>query len=266
MAAIKAWRFSNTVLLHESYAMFHLGGLLKLFALFFLLALFTAIGYSQSRPPAMQVTRPAPNTWLVCHGDSITFGAGLLSPATQTYPALVWQAAITAHPTLAFGLWAFGINGQGFSYVYPPSSDFPNLTVDAVNRVDPVLPMSGTHYLVIFAGTNDIFLNNKTGTEAGALNLTYIDARIAAGWPAANICVGTMLPRQNAHEADRTTYNGLIRSNAVLRGYKVCDFAANSTIGDAGDENNTTYYSDTIHPTAAGQVIIAGVISAALFP
>lgn len=75
-----------------------------------------------------------------------------------------------------------------------------------------------------------------------------------------------MLPRQNQKESDRTTYNGLIRSNAAGMGYKVCDFAANSTIGDAGDENNTTYYSDQIHPTAAGHVILQQIITATMFP
>jgi len=95
---------------------------------------------------------------------------------------------------------------------------------------------------------------------------TYLNARISAGWTAGNICVGTMLPRQGQKESDRSTYNGLIRSNAAGMGYKVCDFAADTRIGDAGDENNTTYYSDTIHPTAAGQQILADIIKSAIFP
>lgn len=162
----------------------------------------------------------------------------------------------------------FGINGQGLNYVYPvaPSNTFGTLTADAVTRVDPVLANSGTKYLVIFAGTNDIFLNSTSGANTWLLLKAYIEARIAAGWSAANICVVTMLPRQGQHESDRTAYNSAIRSNQATYGYKIADVAANSTIGDAGDENNTTYYLDTIHPTAAGHVIIQGIISAALFP
>jgi lysophospholipase L1-like esterase len=162
----------------------------------------------------------------------------------------------------------FGINGQGLNYVYPvaPSNTFGTLTADAVTRVDPILSRAGDKYLIIFAGTNDIFLNSTSGAATWTLLQTYINARISAGWTAANICVVTMLPRQNTKESDRTTYNGLIRSNAAGMGYKVADAGADATIGCAGCENNTTYYADTIHPTAAGHLIIQGLISAALFP
>lgn len=151
--------------------------------------------------------------------------------------------------------------------MYPSSSTYGTLTADAITRVDPLLPYnSGNNYLVIFAGTNDIFLNGTTGANTWTLLQAYINARIAAGWTAANICVVTMLPRQGQHESDRTAYNNLIRSNAAGMGYKVADAGADATIGCAGCENNTTYYSDTIHPTAAGHVIIANLISAVLFP
>ena len=164
--------------------------------------------------------------------------------------------------------WNLGINGQGLNYVYPvpPSNTFGTLIADAVTRVDPFLAYSGNKRLVIFAGTNDIFLNGTSGAATWTLLETYINARIAAGWSAANIFVVTMLPRQNGHESDSTTYNNSIRSNAAGMGYKVADVAANATIGCAGCENNTTYYSDTIHPTAAGHLIIQGIITAVPFP
>lgn len=195
-------------------------------------------------------------------------GAGLGSPSTQSYPHLVTLAAQAADPARYFETWNFGINGQGLNYVYPspPSNSYGTLTADAVTRVDPILSRDGTKYLVIFAGTNDIWLNSTTGAGAWTLLETYINARISAGWTVGNICVGTMLPRQNGNESARTTYNGLIRGNAAGMGYKVCDFAADSRIGDAGDENDATYYSDTIHPTAAGQAILSQIILSTLFP
>lgn len=154
------------------------------------------------------------------------------------------------------------------NYIYPVASanTFGTLTADAVTRVDPLLSNTGDKYLIIFAGTNDIFLNGTSGAATWTLLESYINARISAGWTAGNICVGTMLPRQGAHEADRTTLNSSIRSNAAGMGYKVCDFAADSRIGDAGDENDATYYSDTIHPTAAGQAILSQIILSTLFP
>ena len=154
------------------------------------------------------------------------------------------------------------------NYVYPipPSSDYGTLTADAVTRIDPLRYQVSNSYLIIFAGTNDIHVNGTSGAATWALLEAYINARIAAGWPAGNICVGTMLPRQNQHEADRTALNTAIRSNAAGMGYIVADFAADTTIGDAGDENNATYYADTIHPTAAGHAIMATIIINALFP
>ena len=188
--------------------------------------------------------------------------------ANQRFSALVtteYRAANVSRPTEEYN---FGINGQGLNYIYPvaPSNSFGTLTADALGRVDWVLASSGTKYLVIFAGTNDRFLNGTSGAGVWALLQAYINARIAAGWVPGNICVGTMLPRQGAYETDRAALNSSIRSNAATLGYKVCDFAADSRIGDAGDENNATYYSDTIHPTAAGHAILAAIVKAALFP
>lgn len=176
-----------------------------------------------------------------------------------------YRAANLSKPTEEYN---FGINGQGLNYVYPvaPSNSYGTLTADALNRVDLVLANTGTKYLVIFAGTNDIFLNSTSGAATWTLLEAYIDARIAAGWTAGNICVGTMLPRQNYNESHRTALNSAIRSNAAAMGYKICDFAADNRIGDAGDENNATYYGDAIHPTAAGHVILAEIIRSTLFP
>lgn len=171
-------------------------------------------------------------------------------------------------PTTVVQVLNYGISGQSFDYVYgvPPSNSFGNLTQDALARVDIVLNRDGQKYLVIFAGTNGIFLKGNSGNTEATLNLAYLDARLAAGWPAGHICNGTMLPRQNQHESDRTTYNTTIRTGSTSRGVKICDFAANATIGCAGCENNTTYFGDTVHPLAAGHVIMGQIVKDALFP
>ena len=234
-----------------------------------LLVLFPVTGCSQSNPVRVgKPTYPAQTIWLACHGDSITYGETTTDPATKAYPYLVYNEIRTANPSWVWGYGNYGITGQGFGYVYPypPSNTFGNLTQDAVTRIDPILTYSGTKYLVIFAGTNDIFLNGRNAAQTWALLQTYLNARISAGWTPANICVGTMLPRQSLNESIRTTYNASIRSNVPGMGCKVCDFAANATMGEAGDENNTTYYSDTIHPTDAGQAILAQIVKDTLFP
>lgn len=218
-------------------------------------------------PVLGRAARAAPDTWLVCHGDSITQGYGTTGYQTtedKAYPALV----AVAQSANVFGLINLGINGQGLNYVYnvAPSNSYGTLTADAVTRADPILAYVGAKYLVIFAGTNDIHLNATSGAACWTLMQTYINARISAGWTPSHICVCTMLPRQGAHESDRTTFNGSIRSNAAGMGYVVADIGANPTIGDAGDENSSTYYLDTIHPKDAGHAIIAPIVKAALFP
>jgi phospholipase/lecithinase/hemolysin len=134
-----------------------------------------------------------------------------------------------------------------------------------VTRVDPLRYQVTPSYLVIFAGTNDIHVNGTSGAATWTLLETYINARISAGWTAANICVVTMLPRQNAHEADRTAYNNAIRSNQATYGYVIADMDL-TALGVAGAENNTALFADQIHPTAAGHVMLQTSISAVLFP
>ena len=212
------------------------------------------------------VTRTAPDTFIAFHGDSITDGVGTSdygygNANQKAYPYLV-TSSIVGH---TFGFVRDGINGQGLNYVYsqPPSSYFGTLTQDAVARIDTtLLQPNSAKYLVIFAGTNDIFLNGASGAATATLLQTYIAARISAGWIANHICVVTMLPRQGAHESDRTALNTSTRSNAAGVGYLVADVAADPTIGPAGSENNTTYYnSDNIHPKDAGQAIIGNIVT-----
>lgn len=211
--------------------------------------------------------RPTPDVWIIAHGDSITQGVGTTNAETKSYPFLLYSQQTAAHSSTVYTEINYGINGQGLNYIYgvAPSNSYGTLTQDAVTRIDPFLAQSGTKYLIIFAGTNDIFLNSISGANTWTLLLAYINARISAGWAANRICVVTMLPRQGSHESDRTAYNGAIRSNQGSMGYLIADAAANSTLGDAGDKNNATYYADTIHLTDSGQAVLAGIISAQLF-
>ena len=171
-----------------------------------------------------------------------------------------------ANPSKATEAYNFGINGQSFDYVYPvaPSNNFGTLAADALGRVDWVLSNTGTKYLVIFAGTNGIHLKRNSGATEAALALAYVDARITAGWTAANICLVTMLPRQGQYESERTMFNAALRTGAAVRGVKLADLDM-TALGAAGAEFNVALYQDLIHPTAAGHMTIADTITAALF-
>ncbi len=81
----------------------------------------------------------------------------------------------------------------------------------------------------------------------------------------------TILPRDSfgavnpAFETARQTWNTWVRANAVSTGIDaIADVGADATIGQAGQEDNLTYYVDGTHTTAAGDAIVQGLVIAAI--
>ncbi|MDZ4688349.1 MAG: hypothetical protein SH850_25020, partial [Planctomycetaceae bacterium] len=70
------------------------------------------------------------------------------------------------------------------------------------------------------------------------------------------VVVGTMLPRLSVPDATRLSFNALIMADSTSWNAK-CDFGAEATMGQYANVNNPTYYLDGIHPTAAGQALLA---------
>jgi lysophospholipase L1-like esterase len=80
----------------------------------------------------------------------------------------------------------------------------------------------------------------------------------------ASMIVLTNLPSTTGTEVSRQAWNTLIRNGGSCS-YTVADVGNDSTIGQAGQNANLTYYqSDGIHPTAAGDAIIATYLKTAL--
>ena len=69
-----------------------------------------------------------------------------------------------------------------------------------------------------------------------------------------------------SYDADKDAYDSLILTNAKAFGADgVIDFAANPLLGADGATSNATYFqSDAIHPTEAGQQLLANAASNAL--
>lgn len=201
---------------------------------------------------------------ILAHGDSITLGT---TGTTTPYLPIV-AASVLSGKAITADYRNCGVDGNGWNYAYtsnPPTVQ--NLTQGAYENVDRYLSATLTNYLICFAGTNDIHLNSKTGAQAYAYFQTYIAARIAAGWPAANICVCAMLPRQGIKETERGDYNTALVGGASTYGYKLARLDQNANIGLAGCDADTTYFNtDRIHPKNAGQTVIAATIYAAMFP
>lgn len=216
--------------------------------------------HSGSLSPADGVIGAAAPTWnLVSHGDSITQGTG---PAF--FPYLVLLARSLRQQGASVSYKNRGISGQGFGYAWGPSNKFGTLTADATN-VDDARDASATNNrLIVFAGTNDIWLNATTGAATYTLLTTYISARISAGWVANEIVILTCLPREGEAEAtDTNTFNSSIRSGYAGLGVRLCDIAADAYFA-SGWQNDTAKCSDTIHPTQAGQLKIAQLLELAI--
>lgn len=140
------------------------------------------------------------------------------------------------------------------------------MNTQAATQVDPYyLASRSKNVAVLWAGTNDLALNESlSAADLFALSETWVTGRQAVGF---KTVIGTLLPKSYAgtpanYESRRLAYNALLRSSSSADA--IADMAANTTIGDAGDETNTTYYVDLLHLTAAGNVIVAGIVKTAI--
>jgi len=121
-------------------------------------------------------------------------------------------------------------------------------------------PNAGQNVYSIFGGTNDIATNNTPTFTYGQILKAVQTAKLAGLRP----FVWTMLDRQSL-QTGKNALNTLIRSGAVVNGYYLVDGAQNALLGADGASTNTTYFqADLIHPTAAGQVLLAAAGSAAI--
>jgi lysophospholipase L1-like esterase len=195
---------------------------------------------------------------LVADGDSIT--AGLVA---NTLP---WPTQVG---TIIGGTWTISNRAV-------PSQTLADMESDASIEIDGLFGHEYTRaILVCFAGTNDIYGNvDADDTAATTLSRlsTYCTARNAVGW---DLVVVTMLPRtvttgslpavQQTHfNSRRAAFNTSVRANYLTYADRLADVALNTTIGEDGDQSDTTYYQDGVHPTNAGAAILASEILAVL--
>jgi len=135
-------------------------------------------------------------------------------------------------------------------------SSIPELETRAATLDAKLTTASKTHknVLVLWAGFNDIVTFGMP-TAYNTLK-SYVEDRVAAGWL---VFVYTITPSSAYDiEANRTTFNGLLRSDLALNeNVRICD---TDTISELDDASNTTYYSDGTHPTDAGLALAATLV------
>jgi lysophospholipase L1-like esterase len=187
----------------------------------------------------------------VAEGDSITRG---------TYSSLLSYANLLNEVS-------GGLHRGNVSNLAVGSSQVTGLVSRAATTDTYLQSGQRVNVLSVLIGVNDQ-VSGGLSTSTFLTNLaSYCNARRTAGW---KVVVATLLPGtetaliSSGYEAWRQTVNTAIRGWVSTNCDAVADFAASSTMGDEADANNTTYYSDKVHPTLAGQYVLAPIMAAAV--
>ncbi len=173
---------------------------------------------------------------LVFDGDSITAGAGA-TPFSNS-----------VSPSDSFTKFNLGASGMYMRWLQSLAQSVDNLYA----------PLAAQNVVVIFAGSND--LSGNAATVHNYLS-AYCRERRKLGW---KVVVLTMISR-NGKDADKNAYNALIRQNWRSYADELADIAEDPNLGADGAYANSTYFqADGVHPTNAGQSLIAQYVQAAV--
>lgn len=163
---------------------------------------------------------------LVACGDSITFGFGLS-------PWLAWPKIL--------GRDVIGRDVANLGVSFATVADLPKLA----------RPANGAGDCFVMIGSNDIFLYNQTAAVTLAALAPWVSAREADGWTVYVQCS----PIRNGtagQKAELADYNATLVST-----YDAPDISLDNRVGGLADPLNPAYFQDGIHPTAAGQQVLA---------
>jgi len=184
------------------------------------------------------------NPPLVFVGDSITRGAYVANGSQ--YASLV--AAAKGDRCVPINI------GKDGMYIFEMAAE------SASKAALYYKPTLANNTVVIAGGTNDIFVGIISNVAYANFLTCCINWR-AAGF---KVVAVTILPMGATVEAQRLQYNQFIRNNPSY--YDVlADIGNDGTIGQSGQNLNTTYYNtDHVHPIAAGHSIIASYVIPAI--
>lgn len=124
-------------------------------------------------------------------------------------------------------------------------------------------PAADLNVCVVQAGGGDMRAGVTAASVYDALR-SYCLQRRSAGF---KVVVLSILPsgRPEAFEAARLAFNAMLRDTWSSFADGLADVAADSRIGDAGDQYDSLFYlTDELHLTAAGQAVMASVTAPVL--
>lgn len=207
-----------------------------------------------------KINTPAPfNKRIICHGNSLTYGASTTNPATKSYPGL-----LQAEPNIVAlngKVYNKGVNGQ----------TTPQMIANGAAEVDSLYDSTVRTILIGWEGGNDLANNIITGTEAYNNLVTYYNARRTAN-PRIKIIAITIPYRDQTlftHSSGKSdaTYNAerLIMNNLLITNYTafsdaILDLATKPgfTAYNAGDG---LYDTDHLHFLDFGQLTIKNYLT-----
>ena len=180
---------------------------------------------------------------VVFFGDSLTAGYGLANPGRDAYPALVGQAlAVAGVPARVVNAGSSGETSAG-----------------GLRRVDWVLSRTTPDVFVLALGAND----GLRGQDPAAMeaNLTAILDKVTASAPAARLVVAGVaaLPNYGADYGER--FRAVFPRVAEAAGADLVPFLLEGVAGV-----RSLNQPDQVHPTAAGQRVLAGTVEAVVGP
>jgi len=180
---------------------------------------------------------------VICIGDSRTHNA--VHPTTAGWAEQMAQQLGT--PFLVYN------TGRGNNTV---SDELTNQT----NKYSTLVNTFPRQIFTVWLGVNDFNLNGDSAATIFSNLLTFC-TNLKTFRSDCVVIIFTELPCNNTTvptiETDRQTLNTSIRSQGSPPWDFICDIGNDATIGQAGQHTNSTYYSDGLHPTFAGDTIIA---------
>lgn len=181
-----------------------------------------------------------PPSLIICEGDSITVGVG----GSPNYPQQLGTL-------LGAGWDVVNVGGN--------SETIAQMLGQAATQVDPLYDLTRARNIcAIFAGTNDFYFGASVASVEADYQ-AYCEARQSIGF---ELIAFTIMPRSEAgapldFESKRQAFNTWLRVNYLNFADRLVDIAADPRMGDAGDETDTTYFADLVHPTTTGYGVIA---------
>ncbi len=197
----------------------------------------------QATPPVPHQDSPAIEARLtvLCLGTSLTAGPGLL--AEETWPALI-QARVDSLG-LPFRLVNAGVSGE--------------TSAGALRRIDWLLGQGPVAVLIVETGANDMLRGQSI--DSLAVNLDSLLGRAARELPPPRLVIAAMEALPNLGRGYGTRFREMYREAARRYGAVLIPFLLDGVAGI-----DSLNQSDGIHPTAAGERLVAENVWRALEP